>query len=130
MLESVQERAVRMCSGLTNGSYEDKLRQLGLDRLETRRKKADLIQTWKIIHAHDKVDESLLFERMQNRAQRITRATASEYNLKRKTCRIDQRKKFFTQRIISDWNSLPEVIKSSHKIGLFKHRLNEHFKST
>ena len=116
-----------MCSGLGNGSYEEKLSQLGIDKLELRRIKIDLIQTWKIIHGYDKIDESILFERAHQGANRVTRATASEFNLKMNICRIDQRRKFFSERVVSIWNNLPENIKATEKLGPFRRRLDEYY---
>ena len=73
LLESVQKRAVRMTSGLKGGSYEEKLRELGLMSLEERRTRGDAIQTWKIIASYDNIDESLFFERISADSERETR---------------------------------------------------------
>jgi len=43
-------------------SYDERLENLGLSRLTTRRVRSDLIQTFKIINGIDKVDKSLFFE--------------------------------------------------------------------
>jgi len=41
---------------------DERLENLGLSRLTTRRGRSDLIQTFKIINGIDKVDKSLFFE--------------------------------------------------------------------
>ena len=62
LLEKVQKRAVGMISGLSGGSYEEKLAEIGLTTLEQRRKRGDMIQTWKIVHRADNVDRSIWFK--------------------------------------------------------------------
>jgi hypothetical protein len=126
-LEKVQERAVRMCSGLKGVNYESRLKELGLDNLETRRLKTDLIQVWKIVHGFDNINESDLFERLHVGATINTRATSSQYNLKRNVSNIDIRRNFFSCRIVESWNSLPEDVKSAQTISVFKNKLKRHF---
>ena len=42
-------------------TYEDKCKELGLDTLECRRNKQDLLQAYKIFKGKDKVDPDQLF---------------------------------------------------------------------
>mgnify|MGYP003328877521 CR=1 FL=1 len=49
LLESVQERAIRMVSGLVSKSYHDRLKEVGLTTLEARRERGHMIQVWKIL---------------------------------------------------------------------------------
>ena len=46
LLEDVQKRVERMTAGLKTGTYQDKLKDLGLPSLEERRRRGDMIQTW------------------------------------------------------------------------------------
>ena len=46
---------------LRNLPYEDRLRQLNLPTLEERRKRGDLIETFKILKQHDQVDPHNFF---------------------------------------------------------------------
>ena len=61
LLEAVQQRAIRMTSGLT-GTYEQKLAQVGLTTLGDRRVRGDLIQTYKVLHQVDDIPVSTFFE--------------------------------------------------------------------
>ena len=49
ILEKVQRRATRMIEGFSKMSYEDRLRELGLTTLETRRIRGDLLEVFKIV---------------------------------------------------------------------------------
>jgi len=56
-LEQVQKRATKLVSELKNLSYEDLLRRLKLTTLEKRRLRGDLIETFKIMTAREKIDK-------------------------------------------------------------------------
>ena len=55
-----------MTAGLKPGTYQDKLKELGLPSLEERRRRGDMIQTWKILHQHDDVCEKTWFTRLNS----------------------------------------------------------------
>ena len=82
ILERVQRRAVRMVSGLKGKNYEQRLAEIGLDTLQNRRRRADLIQTFKILKGIDKVNPSTWFKTVGNNAQTVqTRRSAYPLNL-------------------------------------------------
>ena len=60
VLEKVQKRAVNMISGLS-GSYEEKLNVLNIEKLSTRRFRADMIETYKILNNIDLALSNLLW---------------------------------------------------------------------
>ena len=126
-LEKVQKRAIKMCSGLRGQNYEERLKEVDLDPLFLRRKKIDMIQVWKIINKFDDIEEDKFFERLNVRATRQTRAVSDPLNLRKKDSRLDLRRRFFTNKVIDDWNSIPTEIKSIKKIRSFKNKLNEFF---
>ena len=55
LLEEVQKRVTRTIDGFADKDY-DRLKELGLTTLETRRKRGDLIETFKIIKGLEDVD--------------------------------------------------------------------------
>ena len=63
LLEAVQRRAVKAVTNLTSQTYEDRLKELGLDSLAERRKRGDLIQAYKVFSGHDNVDPATWFKR-------------------------------------------------------------------
>ena len=71
VLERVQQRAVRMVSGLTSREYEDRLKELGLKTLEERRHLADMAIVHKIMHRMGGLEPETWFERAdENRSTR------------------------------------------------------------
>ena len=120
LLEDVQRRVIRMTSGLKGGSYEDKLKEVGLQSLENRRLRGDMIQTWKILHNHDDVIESTWFTRVNHIANRTTRLSAGIYNIQLKHANLETRRNFFSLRVTNSWNSLPDSMKEAISLNSFK----------
>ena len=74
-LEDVQRRAVRNISGLT-GSYEEKLKKIGLTTLQERRIHGDMIQTFKVINQIDDIDPAKFFSMSRETSTHATRQAA------------------------------------------------------
>ena len=125
ILERVQKRAVNFIVGLSGRTYEDKLRELKITSLAERRKKFDMVQTFKILNGHDRVDSSIWFITVGDNANRLTRNTAYRNNLVATRSRTDIRKNFFSNRVVNLWNSLPTDVKDARTVKLFKARLEK-----
>jgi len=100
ILETVQMRAVRMVSGLQGRTYQERLIELGLDSLERRRGRNDMICTYKILHGIDDVDYKYWFSKTSSIHNRTTRLTADSLSLATRTSQSEQRRKFFSNRVI------------------------------
>ena len=124
ILEKIQRRAVNLISGLKSSTYEDKLKELGILSLESRRLRADLIQVYKILKGIDDVDSPIWFTPVGNDVARPTRSTAYHGNLIAGNSRLDIRRHFFSNRVVSSWNSLPIEIKDTGTLSRFKNLLN------
>ena len=86
LIEKVQIKAVNMISGLNSNDYKDKLKEIKLCSLESRRIRFDMIQVYKILHKIDKVEESTWFTRTGQTHGRVTRQSSDPLNLcKKKT---------------------------------------------
>jgi hypothetical protein len=116
-LEKVQEKAVKMISGLKSSEYVERCKELGIETLEARRKVQDMAQTYKLIHGIDNVKRVELFNHVQ---EGRTRLAADPLNLRSELARTDIRKNFFTQRIVNDWNKIEAGVKNSKNVHLFK----------
>ena len=129
ILERVQRRAVRMVSGLKGNSYEEKLNELGLDTLQNRRTRADMIQTFKILKGVDNVDPSIWFCTVENNTSIQTRRSAYPLNLQHQRSNLEIRRNFFSIRVAEPWNSLPIEVKDAEKIEQFKKLYDDHISS-
>ena len=119
IIEKVQEKAVKMVSGLRGNSYEARLKELKLQSLEDRRVRGDMIQVWKILSSYDNISAETFFLKFEQTVHH-TRLGANDLNLKKPRFNSDIRKNFFSIRVIDKWNSLPHQIKSASNLNLFK----------
>ena len=60
-IEKVQRRATKLVSTIRNKTYEDRIQDLNLTTLYLRRKRTDMIQTFKIFKGLDDLDSSQFF---------------------------------------------------------------------
>ena len=125
LLENVQKRMVKQIKGLSGTSYEEKIREIGLESLEERRNKQDLIQTFKIIHGYDKVSSNTWFKFMDKNRQHRTRLAVEDYSLEHRRARLDLRHNFFSHRTTKTWNNLPPDVRKKCSVTSFKHSLKK-----
>jgi hypothetical protein len=116
-LEQVQRSFTKRLQGLKELSYNERLRQLNLQRLELRRLHLDLVFVYKMIHGL--VD--LRFEDYFSFRQSKTRG--HKYTLNVNRAFKDVRKFFFSNRVVKWWNSLSAKTISATTINSFKSRL-------
>jgi len=64
LIEGVQRRETKLIKDIKHLSYDERLENLGLSRLTTRKVRSDLIQTFEIINEIDKVDKSLILRKI------------------------------------------------------------------
>jgi len=119
-LEKIQRRATKMVKGFRNLTYEDRLRQLKLTSLERRRQRGDLIETYKILSGKEKVNPNCFFT--LDKKPYSTRGHALKLYTKRS--RLELRRNFFSQRVVSHWNKLPESVVNAATVNSFKNRLD------
>ena len=128
VLERVQRRATRMVEECKGKGYEERLRIMNLTTLETRRVRGDLIQVYKILNQIDNVDEHLYFERHRvgagERGSVVTRGNSCK--LVRTRCRLDIAKYNFGNRVVGDWNLLPDHVVQAQTLNQFKNKV-DHF---
>ena len=130
ILESVQTKAVNMISGLKGNTYNEKLQQLGIQSLETRRNRFDLIQVYKIINNLVDVNSSQWFQKTSEVSTRSTRQATDPNALVIQRTRTLNRQSFFSIRAAESWNTLPAKIKSAATLQQFKNKLDEHLPIT
>jgi hypothetical protein len=118
-LERVQQRAIRLISGLKGKTYEEKLEELGLTTLEERRHQADMAMVYKILTRKDDVEPGIWFTPADEGA-RETRNATGYLNVRVKHGRLDVRRNAFSVRVTEKWNSIPLEIKKRTTVGGFK----------
>ena len=62
LVERVQRRATKLITSMQNLSYDDRVKRLGLMRLNTCRLKSDLVETFKIINGKYSIHSDIFFE--------------------------------------------------------------------
>ena len=118
LLENVQKRFTRCIRGMGHVSYDERLSQLKLSPLTTRRVYFDLILVYKLLNGFA-VANCPLVRRNHQQGTRGHSHTLSKPAVFKNT-----RKFFFTSRVVNAWNSLPEEVVSSRTVQTFKVRLN------
>ena len=109
LIEAVQRRFTKRLPGLRDLSYAQRLKELNLESLHSRRTKADLLMTYKILFGLVNVDRDKFFSLAVDNANFVhTRGHQFKLNICR--ARLNARKHFFSSRIVSIWNSLPSSV--------------------
>ncbi|PKU47161.1 hypothetical protein llap_2535 [Limosa lapponica baueri] len=116
LLGRVQRRARKMIRGLEHLSYEDRLRELSLEK---RRLQGDLIVAFYYLKGAYRRDGEGLFIR-----ECSDRMRHNCFKLKEGRFRLDIRKKSFTLRVMRHWNRLPREAVAAPSLEVFKARLD------
>ena len=123
MLENVQRRATCLVKCVQNKSYQERLTFLGLPALEYRRERADMVQMFKIMHDVDKVDKGKPFQMSECNTTR-----GHSLKLFKKRSHLNVGANYFFQRVVDQWNSLPEFVVTAPSPNAFTSRLNKLWK--
>ena len=120
ILERVQKLATKWVAGLETVSYEERLKQLNLFSLARRRLRGDLIEVFRMTKGLSGIRLDDLLSRHDGRPTR-----GHDYKLKKERSRLELRKNFFTQRVVTPWNQLPADVVGAPSITIFKKKLDD-----
>ena len=121
-VEKIQRRATKMIKEIRHLSYQDRLKACNLMTLEMRRRRYDLIETFKIIKEIYAVDKEKFFKMRNNQTRGHNQKIYKQHS------RLNLRKYFFTQRVVNDWNQLPEEAVNATTVTQFKTVIDSEFK--
>lgn len=107
----------RIVNSGDNLTYGQRMELLGLQYLEDRRMKSDLVLFFK------KIKEKTVIN-IQGSYSIVNSERGHSFKLYKYYCRTDKRKLFWVNRIVNDWNHLNEDIVNSTSISSFKEKLN------
>jgi hypothetical protein len=110
-LERVQKAATNLVPSLKKFNYQERLNILGLTTLQLRRTRGDMIETYKLITKKEKIDFNQFF-----------RLATNDHYLRG----YSKRKNFFSQRIVNDWNKLPQHVVDAPNVNTFKNLIDRH----
>ena len=103
--------------------YEDRLKEFKLTTLETRRTWADLLEVYKIVNKLEGLNEGNFFERRQ--VEGIASGTIeNSCKFFKKRFRVDTGKYIFGNRVVNEWNQLPNCVIQATSVNAFKGRLD------
>jgi hypothetical protein len=102
-IEAIQRRFTKRLRGLYYYTYSDRLAVLGLERLDVRRLRADLVFAYKLLFNLTSLDSTSYFKLVTSGARR----NCHGYKLYLPSFKTDIRKYFFSVRVVRIWNDLP-----------------------
>ena len=118
-LEKVQARATKLIPSIQHLPYEERLAKLKLTTLEKRRERGDLLQTYRIMTQIDKSNPENYFQ-----FANYERTRGHSMKLAKTRSRLDIRKNFYSQRVVSKWNKLPQTAIDAPTLISFKQQLS------
>ena len=120
MLEKVQHRATKLVSGLRGLDKYSRLKELNMFTLETRYKRGDMIEVYKIFNNLDDLNFDDFFV-LNNDG---LRGHSKKLKVKGMQRALNCRKYSFSMRIVDLWNRLSEDTVSSRSLDTFKRLLD------
>lgn len=123
-LERIQRRATKMSPQLKKLDYSNRIKRLELTKLETRRKRGDLIQFYKILNSIDNVNwiNNPRCLEIANSETDITKNLRrhKKHFYRESNWNCPAREHFFLNRVIPLWNELPFELKDAKSLNSFK----------
>ena len=121
-LERVQRRATKLVPEIRNLPYEERLKRLNLISMEERVLRGDLIETYKILTGKLNIDHEQFFQVNHNE-----RTRGHHLKLVKRRGVHQARMKFFSNRVVTPWNNLPQEVVLAESTNSFKNRLDKHW---
>lgn len=117
-IEKVQRRATKMVPGLTQLSYDERLKKLNIPSLEYRRTRGAMIDVYKCMH--NMYDINFIWLKKVDNS--VTRGNSLKLVKQRNESNF--KRNAFSQKIVNNWNSLSESTANAPSINAFKSRID------
>ena len=114
-LEKVQRRATKLVPSLADLPYEKRLETLQLFTLQSRRDRGDMIFLYKLFNGLIDLDPKILFTMHTD-----DRTRGHCYKIMKQRAYSDNRKYYFSHRVVEPWNNLPKHVILSKSVDEFK----------
>ena len=121
MIEKVLRRSTREIPSLRHLEYPDRLKSLGMYSYERRYLRGDMILVYNMFNGIVDLNIENFFE-----METSNRTRGHNLKLKKKHCRLDVRKFFFSHRVVDFWNDLPSDVVNSNSLNIFKRKIDEY----
>ena len=119
-IENVQRRATKLVPELKDLSYKERLQKLNLPSLKYRRLRGDLIEVYKIMTMENtNCNKQKLFN-----ISDINQTRGHSMKLRMQHSNTNLRKYSFANRVITNWNNLPDSVVNATNINSFKNLLD------
>ena len=119
LLESVQRRWTKMIDGMGEIPYSHRLAILDLYSIKGRLLRADLLKCWKIFHGKCGLQPGDIFILAPSVGTRGHR-----FKIAYSFCSTESKRRFFSQRCVFAWNSLPDDVVALGSVESFKRALH------
>ena len=123
ILIKVQRCMTKMISELSQLNYEERLCRTNLLSLEMRRLRANLNEVFETVKGIDNVDQYSFFQ-----PSRETGTRGHMHRFFLPSCRLNLRKFSCSQRVVSEWNSLPPKAVNQTTVNGFKNIIDNIFR--
>ena len=120
LLEKVQQRATKLVREVRHLPYPERLSRLEVPSIKKRLQRGDMIETYKILTGKVNVRREKFF------SLRRTHTRGHHLKIDKKRVTHQARLRFFSQRVVNSWNSLPSEVVSANTIQAFKAKLDKH----
>ena len=111
-IEAVQRTFTRVVDGMSDLSYERRLKKLGMTTLLERRMRGDLIETFKILNDFNNYGRNFF---------NVSDRTNNLISRPKKLTNVD----FLGERVKNYWNKLPEHVREKSSVNSFKNGLDK-----
>ena len=132
-IERIQRRATKLVPELRNLSYSERLKALNLPTLKFRRERADLIETYNILTGKHEINKHCRCSHCPNKEmfQQSLATTTRGHSMKLQSQKVSGiRYHFLADRVVNNWNKLPEAAVSQPTLQKFKTEIHKQWSDT